>query len=1017
MLLAWRGFVRETRGAEVVLAFNPPPLTVSEVLTRYVLTNLADDGLAWLSAGTIEFGQTITLPAFTSARRGEILTTIEQLTGCEITLRRLSADAGYAIDVLTRRASTREAVLFEVPGTAQAIQRTGDLLQSATAVLPIGADERPMGEVDWIGGTPSGAGPFWIPLTDPAGGAAPIWEDDQFVGAYLALPNGSTLAITDSRASDSAVQVASLGTYAAGQRVVLWENTTGRPLSVIRSPAAVASSRGLVVAQVRVTGARSERTLNTNGDFTAGVSGWTTTSQAATEIPRDELGVTRTGASNAFRAAGTGTGTPMPVTGFPANSWLRRGDRLIVDGVTLTVTADAVPNTSGALTLTVSPGLPAAYADDTPLTMTRVEVRALQLDGTITWAAYSAFPGGTTTLTFKDINTDGLQGTPNVDGLLTTLTHTPTGGFFTGTTWGYVTGNAGKATFGPTGFSGTPPTAFNDGDACVLTVPRETRTLRLDGAYLLGATSLTFKPVTALARRDWTTSDTLFVRRSLSTTALITAFNSGTYVATITTGSSTIDDVASADRDGIARFDISRDNIDVDLTITGGFGSAPSSYPWIVQSISGSNMTLELDLAWIQAWYGADGVTLNSVTLNTGWPVTLTANWSVVDTYPVTSTASWGANGRATVPISIPSGRTISRGTFLYSNWVGGGSSGAESQGPTPLLCHTSVTGVASSVVVLGLDNYRTTWDGITSETTGVYRVFGGTGTSRFVVATASEVVVGTSLQLNGSGAGSVTLYAANTDAIANGAILTVTRPTLLLSDDRTTGSGFRLMHAPGTPTFTTPYAQATTATVTVPAGESRVVRGVATINVRPGTIAPGSLAVALVDLTRGVLLASGTVESTTTPTALTRVIVSATAVLTGTALVALRVYGGSLSDWTIWHYLTGAWWYVAPSVDDPLVAFFDGARSRVAFHRGQSILAQRKGAARYGVRGLDLTALADVGDPPEPGQLARLRSESLALDTTARIMRLTWAWPGAVLLDAECEAAAPRFTDTTVSL
>lgn len=1015
LLLAWRGFVRDVRGAETVQAFTPAAQTVSEFLTRYVLSNLADDGLSWLSLGTVEYAGTIEPAAFANVRRGELLTDVEQLTGYEVSLRRLAADAGYAIDVLARRNSDADTVLFETPGSAQSITRVRDLLQTATAVVPIGTDDRPMGEVDWIGGAVSGSGPYWIPLTDPAGGAGPIAEDDQFVGAYLALPGGTTLAITESRASDSAVQVASVGAYVPGQRVCLWDNTTGRPVSLITSPTALASNRGRVVARVSVKGARTERTLNQNGGFDGNALNWTITSNAAAELPRSEFPLTLTGSANGARSAGVGTGTPFPVTGFPANTWMRRGDRIVVDGVTLTVTADAVPDTSGALSLSVSPGLPATYADDTPLTLQRVDVRNLQWDGTISYASWIAsFPRYAT---FKDVNTDGLQDTENIDGLAITLTHTPSGGLMYGAAPQYVSGNAGKITFQSSGFTGTPPANFTDGDAFVLTIPRETRTLRLSGSHSSGAVTLNFKPVSALARRDWTSSDTLYAKRSISGTALVTAFNTSTLVATITTGSSTLDDVASADRDGIAQLVIDRSYIDIDVTVYGGSGSAPSFYVWTVSSISGSSMTLSPDLEWIRNWYGASGVDYNGCTLSSGWPQTFTASWSVVDTYPVGGSASWGSNGRATVAITVPSGRTIPRGTKLYANWIGGGSSGAASEAATPLYAHAAVTGSASSIVVAGWDGYRRTWDGTTAQPTGVYRVFGGTGTSRFVVGSASEVVVGTSVQLNGSGAGNVTLAAANVDAIANGAALTVTRPTLLTSDDRTTGSGLRLLYAPGTPTYSTPSAQSSSWYVTVPPGDTRVVRGVATINVRPGTIAPGSVAVALVDLTRNVLLASGTVDSTTTYTALTRLTISVTATVAASGLLALRVYGGSDSDFSVWHYLTAGWWYVAPSADDAVLSFADGARSRVAFQRGQAILSQRKGAARYAVRGIDRSVLTASGTPVVPGQSARLRSAALALDTTSRIVRLTWAWPSGELLDAECEAAAPRFTDVTVSL
>ena len=52
------------------------------------------------------------------------------------------------------------------------------------------------------------------------------------------------------------------------------------------------------------------------------------------------------------------------------------------------------------------------------------------------------------------------------------------------------------------------------------------------------------------------------------------------------------------------------------------------------------------------------------------------------------------------------------------------------------------------------------------------------------------------------------------------------------------------------------------------------------------------------------------------------------------------------------------------------------------------------------------------TGTPIQLGQRARLRSPALELDTTQRIVRLVWRWPGAELVEVECESLTPRFTD-----
>lgn len=1013
-LLALRPYARTLSSTDVGLVFPAFSGTITEYLNQRVLTNLTADSLAWLSLGTIDSAQTYPWPEQSSVRRGECLTTIEQVTGLEVRLRPLASDAGYAVDVLTARGSDATPQLLGEGGLAVEIGRSRNLLQAGTAVRPIGDDGLSMGEVDWIGGAVSGSGPYWIPLTDPTGGAPPIWEDDQFVGAYLGLPSGTGLLITDSRKSDSAVQVAALGSYTAGQRVVLWETATGRPVSVIQSPTAVASSRGLVEARATVKGARQERTLNRNGDFSDGGTFWTHGIYGE-PIAKSDFGKTLNFLTAASRASGTGTGTPFAVDGLPASETIYQGDQLIIDGVAHTFTADVVPNTSGEITASITPNLTATYADDTAVPVVRREVRQWVKDGTVSVSSYAGF------LAMRDVQSDGLLFRPNT-GL--TLVHDESGVQFSfWPDWfSYNAGISGTFTVRVTGFTipgvGPGPTQFTDGDTFTAIFTRETRTLRFNGTQSSGASSVSFKAVAALARRDWVNTDTLYARRALSASVVITAFDDTTNTATINTGTSTLDDVASSDRDGVAPLLISQDHIAVDYTITGGTGSPPPNVQWIVQSISGSSMVLAIDVAWIGAAFGVGpaGVTINSVTDQGGWPRTYTATWTVVDSYPVASGASWGSNGRATVSVTVPAGRTIPRGTPLYANWVGGGSAGAVAQSPTPLFAHAAVTGSASSVDVAGWDDYRSDWDGVTTETTGVWRLFSGAAGSGFGFD-GETLVCNVTTQADGSGVANVTLQAANSTTIADNAGVRIVRPAMASGS----GSAMRLfigsVGVPPSPSV--PGVQSEAVWVTVPSGGSRTLTGTARVALTAGSWGSGGLApsATLYNATAAQTVLSRSIDGEATitveTTGITVVDVWVTATITQSGLYELRLHGGSATALDRWCVVLDAQFYVGST---PL-PYFPGARARLAFQRTQQLLALRSSAARYTLRAFDHAELTARGTPLTPGQSVRLVAPSLDLDTTQRLVKLQWQFPAGALVQAECEALAPRFIDVTVSL
>jgi hypothetical protein len=1107
-LLALRGFVREQTGTAVSLSFAPSAMTVTDLLTRYVLTNLAEDGLAWLSLGTIEYTDTIDTGSFSAIRRGGLLALIEKTTGYEVQLRRLDNDAGYAIDVLERRGADLPTLLMEAPATATAISRIRDLAQTATAVVPVGTDGKVLGEVDWVGGAASGTGPFYIPLTDPAGGAPPIREDDQFAGAFLRLADGSVLAVTGSRASDSAVRVDAVGSYVSGQSVILCETTAGRPISVIASPSALADARGLIVAKVTARGSRQERTLTPNAGFETGATSWTevNSSGPVVGIARDELGRTLAMAANGTRGAGTATATPFSVKSLPPSTWIRRGDSLVVSGQTYTITADAIPTTGGALTLSISPVLVGSLSNGNPVTLVRKEQRTLTADG----AQSAASP----ILVFTDSNTDNL---PLADGTLS-IPATGPGGAVTGTTtaararytknraagvlfvdvsiggdayaaptdgwstlsasgvtsltnpqqlgelinngrirffadhaangvvvgsvivapyahtitgqiervigaWPYtvtavttdganewcavspstlggrVTATIGSGPF-MTNAATTLPyllsnTTIATAASATLTHTRETRELLASGTQSAGTASLVFQADPVIARRDWTSADTLEVGRSLNDAAIqITsgtiAFISGVgyeITCTINLAGSTVQSLPTSDYTGA------------------NAGRA------VYQVRTSSFSTL-----YAMSLYSISGTTLkfrSTAALNTGWTIpaqTRTGSWVAYYSHTITGSASWAATGRVTLAISAtPTGVTYARGDRVWANWH----TRAVHGDSTLLRTHAAVSSGATSIQLYGNDRWASGDDATVSQPCTLYRV---AATHSTIPRPGETVIAAADAQANGSGIAAVTLTAVNANAITADVPVTLTRPVLLGPQDRTDGSVLRLLSAPGsaTPSISIGAVQSGPVWVPVAAGEAVTVTAVARFRVTAESLAVGQAPlVAIVNLTTNTVLARGTITATTVYEApYGEVQCVATATITAGASLALRLYGGSSSSVGRWHVCTDASLYVGTDV----LPYAAGARSRVGFQRGQDVLAQRKTSARYVVRGVDTATLDATGTPVQIGQRVRLRAASLDLDTTERIVALTWRWPGAELVEMECAALTPRLTDVEVS-
>ena len=289
-LLTVRGIIRSGGVYQFTAARN----TVEGLLNAYVLTNLAEDSLSWLSLGTIEWLGTLEIGALDRTTRSAILESIEQATGYTVRLRAVYSGlvlTGFAIDVLEDVAAALPTVPLSVGAQISTLSRTQDALRATTVVIPFDAAGQPMSKTVWRVDAISGTSPAWVTLRDPIYAyLLPLREDDQLNGTYIEQRDQTRTLILDSRASDSAVQVGSIGTMAVGDEITIARNSSGDPVTELTSPRGLASARGRLVGTVNTGVTDGRRNLVQNGALTSWAS--TTlptgmTSSSVAEYPRD----------------------------------------------------------------------------------------------------------------------------------------------------------------------------------------------------------------------------------------------------------------------------------------------------------------------------------------------------------------------------------------------------------------------------------------------------------------------------------------------------------------------------------------------------------------------------------------------------------------------------------------------------------------------------------------------------------------------------------------------------------
>lgn len=373
-------------------------LTPAQFVTGYILTNLAADGLSWLSSGTFEIATLVTLTAPGDGwSRLDWLRQIANIAGAELRLRR-TGETGYAIDMLAAIGASSVMAPVALGKNVIELATTEDDIELATAITVYGATQSGetlpanIGENAWTIGTITGSGPYWLPLTDPNGGAGPVAFASQFgtastsQGAYLLTKTATTVQIVDSRISpDVAVQVSATTGLAAGDLVQIVADATATRLTELRAPNVSRLHRTDTVSTIR-----GERNLVKNGDLRT----WTTASSLA-EFSSVGSGTYAQGGSSAVMAhheyprntptalsglvlngaALTGA-TSISVRGAPPYARFYPWERFKVAGENnpYDITTYAQADASGVVTLLfgvgyVTAALTADYADGTAVTM------------------------------------------------------------------------------------------------------------------------------------------------------------------------------------------------------------------------------------------------------------------------------------------------------------------------------------------------------------------------------------------------------------------------------------------------------------------------------------------------------------------------------------------------------------------------------------------------------------------------------------------------------------------------
>jgi hypothetical protein len=408
--------VREVLGGRSIYTFNLN-LTIAAAWARLVAPNASTDRLAGIALGEVQYPAPVPL-TFTRWTYGQLLQGWLDATKLELQWRRSADGMTEYVDFLEQVGSSAPTVPLFYGGQLQdhGLEEDYDALFTVARIVgePPSADSEAatIGENAWrvASSRPLGGGRFAVELRELYGSRSPVVQNGQFAAhgdiglpaRFLQFADGITRTeILDAFAESGEVVVAMLPP-SGDPHVSIVADAAGTALETIELPDAV-RKYGYVVGDVPIDGARGERQYLRNGGHEQGLTAWSAVNGgAAAEIRRNELGVTVTAAADGARAAGVGPGTPFAVRGLAPNvGRVIRGDELRVGGAVLPITVDAIPNTTGVLTLSLgAPGLPGNFPDGHPFLLLRRETRTLTLDGVQN--PFNPY------LVFRDTNTDGM---------------------------------------------------------------------------------------------------------------------------------------------------------------------------------------------------------------------------------------------------------------------------------------------------------------------------------------------------------------------------------------------------------------------------------------------------------------------------------------------------------------------------------------------------------------------------------------------------------------------------------
>ena len=235
---------------EPIYTFGLDDATPTEILTAALAHPAAiAAGLdTWVTIGTIAYTGALKSVSVTSGNLLAVIRAIQDAvkatgTPCEFEFAP-NGTSSYDINLPEQIGSAAPTITLTRGRNLDQLTETSDRRDQVTIACVTG-EEIPAGSPSGLGlarwkvGTITGAGPYVIPLTDPAGNEGPIVADNQFVGDTVFIEKDATaLTITASSQSAQTVTAASIGSLVAGDYVE-FRSSAGAQLFQLEHPTRV----------------------------------------------------------------------------------------------------------------------------------------------------------------------------------------------------------------------------------------------------------------------------------------------------------------------------------------------------------------------------------------------------------------------------------------------------------------------------------------------------------------------------------------------------------------------------------------------------------------------------------------------------------------------------------------------------------------------------------------------------------------------------------------------------------